>query len=82
MARNYFGTDGIRGTANAIPMTAEIALRIGMSVKFGIFLVYFLLIIQIYVEYLRIMVLKVTLCVKIFLFQAFPKFDMIMLGNA
>ena len=51
MARNYFGTDGIRGTANAIPMTAEIALRIGMSVKFGIFLVYFLLIIQIYVEY-------------------------------
>ena len=31
MARNYFGTDGIRGTANAIPMTAEIALRIGMA---------------------------------------------------
>jgi phosphoglucosamine mutase len=26
-----FGTDGIRGTANADPMTAEIALRVGMA---------------------------------------------------
>ena len=25
MARKYFGTDGIRGTANKFPMTAEIA---------------------------------------------------------
>ena len=31
MARNYFGTDGIRGTANSDPMTAEIALRVGMA---------------------------------------------------
>ena len=31
MARNYFGTDGIRGTANTDPMTAEIALRVGMA---------------------------------------------------
>ena len=31
MARKYFGTDGIRGTANADPMTAEIALRVGMA---------------------------------------------------
>ena len=31
MARKYFGTDGIRGTANAPPMTAEIALRAGMA---------------------------------------------------
>ena len=28
MARNYFGTDGIRGTANLDPMTAEVALRL------------------------------------------------------
>lgn len=26
-----FGTDGIRGTANLHPMTAEIALRVGMA---------------------------------------------------
>ncbi len=29
--RQYFGTDGIRGTANALPMTAEVALRVGMA---------------------------------------------------
>ena len=31
MARTYFGTDGIRGTANIEPMTAETALRVGMA---------------------------------------------------
>lgn len=31
MDRKYFGTDGIRGTANAAPMTADIALRVGMA---------------------------------------------------
>lgn len=31
MARKYFGTDGIRGTANKFPMTADIALRVGMA---------------------------------------------------
>jgi phosphoglucosamine mutase len=31
MTRKYFGTDGIRGTANRSPMTAEIALRLGMA---------------------------------------------------
>jgi len=31
MARRYFGTDGIRGTANNDPMTADIALRVGMA---------------------------------------------------
>lgn len=29
--RNYFGTDGIRGTANRDPMTAEIALKVGRA---------------------------------------------------
>ena len=29
MTRKYFGTDGIRGTANQAPMTAEIALKVG-----------------------------------------------------
>ncbi len=29
--RVYFGTDGIRGTANQYPMTADIALRLGMA---------------------------------------------------
>jgi phosphoglucosamine mutase len=29
--RKYFGTDGIRGTANTAPMTAEIALKLGMA---------------------------------------------------
>ena len=32
MTRNYFGTDGIRGTANKHPMTAEIAMKVGMAV--------------------------------------------------
>ena len=31
MTRKLFGTDGIRGTANAEPMTAETALRVGMA---------------------------------------------------
>jgi phosphoglucosamine mutase len=31
MTRTFFGTDGIRGTANIEPMTAEIALRAGMA---------------------------------------------------
>ncbi len=29
--RSYFGTDGIRGRANAFPMTAEVALRVGLA---------------------------------------------------
>ncbi|WP_084399320.1 phosphoglucosamine mutase [Henriciella aquimarina] len=31
MSRKYFGTDGIRGTANTPPMTPEIAMRLGMA---------------------------------------------------
>ncbi|MEM9571335.1 MAG: phosphoglucosamine mutase [Pseudomonadota bacterium] len=31
MDRKYFGTDGIRGTANTPPMTPEIAMRLGMA---------------------------------------------------
>jgi phosphoglucosamine mutase len=31
MTRRYFGTDGIRGRANAFPMTADIAMRVGMA---------------------------------------------------
>ena len=31
MARKYFGTDGIRGRANAAPMTADMALKVGMA---------------------------------------------------
>ena len=31
MARNYFGTDGIRGQSNRHPMTSEIALKVGMA---------------------------------------------------
>ena len=31
MARKFFGTDGVRGTANTFPMTAEIALKIGAA---------------------------------------------------
>ncbi len=31
MTRKLFGTDGIRGTANAEPMTADTALRVGMA---------------------------------------------------
>jgi len=29
--RSYFGTDGIRGKANSHPMTAEVALRVGLA---------------------------------------------------
>jgi phosphoglucosamine mutase len=29
--RAYFGTDGIRGAANTFPMTAEVALRVGLA---------------------------------------------------
>ncbi len=32
MTRKLFGTDGVRGTANVHPMTAEMALRIGAAV--------------------------------------------------
>ncbi|WOK36268.1 phosphoglucosamine mutase [Sphingomonas sp. C3-2] len=31
MARRFFGTDGIRGRTNAFPMTAEIAMKVGMA---------------------------------------------------
>ncbi|MEZ5856927.1 MAG: phosphoglucosamine mutase [Hyphomicrobiaceae bacterium] len=31
MSRRYFGTDGIRGQANRLPMTSEIALKAGMA---------------------------------------------------
>ena len=31
MERKYFGTDGIRGTANSFPMTPEIALKVGQA---------------------------------------------------
>jgi phosphoglucosamine mutase len=31
MARKYFGTDGIRGKTNAAPMTAAMAMRVGMA---------------------------------------------------
>ena len=31
MTRKLFGTDGIRGTANQAPMTAEIALAVGKA---------------------------------------------------
>jgi len=31
MTRKLFGTDGIRGTANSHPMTAEIAMKVGMA---------------------------------------------------
>ncbi len=30
-ARRYFGTDGVRGRANAWPMTADVALRLAMA---------------------------------------------------
>src|SRR5262247_3743865 len=32
MARKFFGTDGIRGTANSEPMTPETALKVAMAV--------------------------------------------------
>ena len=31
MTRRYFGTDGIRGLTNRAPMTAEVAMRVGMA---------------------------------------------------
>ncbi len=31
MTRKLFGTDGVRGTANTHPMTAELALRLGQA---------------------------------------------------
>jgi phosphoglucosamine mutase len=31
MSRAYFGTDGIRGTANRYPMTPEVAMRVGLA---------------------------------------------------
>lgn len=31
MTRRYFGTDGIRGLSNKHPMTAEIAMKVGMA---------------------------------------------------
>jgi phosphoglucosamine mutase len=31
MARKFFGTDGVRGTANKYPMTAEMGLKIGAA---------------------------------------------------
>ena len=31
MTRKFFGTDGIRGRTNAAPMTAEIAMKVGMA---------------------------------------------------
>ncbi|MBY0282429.1 MAG: phosphoglucosamine mutase [Sphingomonas sp.] len=31
MARKYFGTDGIRGLTNTAPMTAEMAMKVGMA---------------------------------------------------
>src|ERR1700756_59238 len=35
MARRLFGTDGIRGTANCEPMTADTALRVAMAAGTG-----------------------------------------------
>ena len=32
MTRTYFGTDGIRGLANRFPMTADVAMKVGMAV--------------------------------------------------
>src|SRR5215468_5416007 len=31
MSRAYFGTDGVRGTANRFPMTPETAMRVGLA---------------------------------------------------
>ncbi|MEM7301005.1 MAG: phosphoglucosamine mutase [Pseudomonadota bacterium] len=31
MKKNYFGTDGIRGLANSHPMSAEVAMKVGMA---------------------------------------------------
>ena len=34
MSRSLFGTDGVRGRANAFPMTAEVALKLGEGTFF------------------------------------------------
>ena len=34
MTRKLFGTDGVRGVANRIPMTAEDALQLGRAVGY------------------------------------------------
>ncbi len=34
MNKKYFGTDGIRGTANAAPMTAGMALQVAMAIAY------------------------------------------------
>jgi phosphoglucosamine mutase len=34
VARKYFGTDGIRGTANTPPMTADMALKVAMATAY------------------------------------------------
>jgi len=34
MTRQYFGTDGVRGTVNTLPMTAEFALQLGRAAGF------------------------------------------------
>ncbi|MBJ26764.1 MAG: phosphoglucosamine mutase [Rhodospirillaceae bacterium] len=31
MTRKYFGTDGIRGTSNSLPITSEVALKVGQA---------------------------------------------------
>ena len=31
MSERFFGTDGLRGTVNTYPMTAEVALRLGLA---------------------------------------------------
>ena len=33
MSPKLFGTDGVRGTANSYPMTAEMALKLGAAAK-------------------------------------------------
>ena len=35
MARKYFGTDGIRGLTNIAPMTAAMAMKVGMARSFS-----------------------------------------------
>ena len=32
MSRKFFGTDGVRGTSNQYPMTADMALKLGAAV--------------------------------------------------
>ena len=35
-ARNLFGTDGVRGVANVMPMTPELALQMGRAITFAV----------------------------------------------